>query len=90
MPPQHRLWLHDHQGGAPVPPCLGEQNPKEPISSAERRLFTGTRQCSQLLTKRQVLKGNRSVSEAHQSDRSEKYDKRRQRAVDPMIALRAE
>ena len=64
MPPQHRRWLHDHQGGAPPPPRVGEQDPKEPICWAELRAFTDTRQRGQLLTKPQVLKGNRSVSSA--------------------------
>lgn len=77
MPPQHRLWLHDHHGGTPLPPRAGEHDPKEAISWAELRAFTDTPQCSQLLTKRQVLKGDRSVSAAHQSDQSEEYDKRR-------------
>jgi hypothetical protein len=80
MPPQHRCWLHDHQGGAPLPPRVGEQDPKEPIRRAELRAFTDTRQRGQLLTKRQVLKGNRSVSAADQTDRSEQYDKRCQHA----------
>ena len=80
MPPQHRCWLHDHQGGAPLPPRVGEQYPKEPISWVELRAFTDTRQRGQLLTKRQVLKGNRSVSAADQTDRSEDYDRRCQHA----------
>jgi hypothetical protein len=70
--------VHDHQGGPPLPPPFGEHDPKEAISWAELRAFMGTRQCSQLLTKRQVLKGHRSVSAAHQSDRSEENDQRRQ------------
>jgi hypothetical protein len=81
MPPQHRLWLHNDQRGAPLPPSVGEEDPKEPISWAELWAVASTRQCGELLTKRQVLKGNRFVSAAHQADRSEEYDKRRQHAA---------
>jgi len=66
--------------GAPLPPRVGEKDPKEPISGAELRALTDTRQSGQLLTKRQVLKGNRSVSAADQAARSEEYDKRCQHA----------
>jgi hypothetical protein len=31
MPPQHGLGLHDDQGGAPVPPGVGEAYPEESI-----------------------------------------------------------
>jgi hypothetical protein len=55
VPPQDRLWLNDHQGGAPFPPRFGEHDPKEAISWAELRAFTGTRQRRQLLSKREVL-----------------------------------
>jgi len=44
MPPQHRLGLHDHQGGTPLSPHGGEQNPKEAIRWTELRPFTGPRQ----------------------------------------------
>ena len=81
MPPEHRLRLHDHQGGAPLPPRGGEQDPKQAIRWAALRALAGTCQDGQLLTKRQVLKGDRSVSAAHQADRSEENDKRRQHAL---------
>jgi hypothetical protein len=76
IPPKHRCWLHDNQGGVPLPPRVGEQDPKEPITWAELRACRDARQSGQLLTKRQVLKGNRSVSAADQADRAEEYDKR--------------
>ena len=81
MPPQHRVGLNDQQRGAPLPPRAGEQDPKEPIPWPERQACTRARQHGQLLTKGKVLKGNRSVSAAHQADRSEEYDKRRQHTV---------
>jgi hypothetical protein len=44
---------------------LATDNPKEPIGWAELWTFIGTRQGGQLLTKRQVLKGNCPMSAAH-------------------------
>jgi len=35
MPPHHGVRLHDDQGGAPLPPSLGEENPKEAVPGAE-------------------------------------------------------
>jgi hypothetical protein len=80
MPSQHRRWLHDQQGCAQLPPRVDEQDPKEPISWAELRAFTDTRQRGQLSTKRHVLKGNRLVSAEDQADRWEEYKKRGQHA----------
>jgi len=67
--PQHRLRLHDDEGGAPFPPGFAEKDPKEPIGWAEPWAFAATCQCGQLLTKRKVLKGDRLVSAARQDDR---------------------
>ena len=47
---------------------------------AELRALDGARQGGQLLTKREVLKRDRPVSAADQSDRSEENDERRQHA----------
>jgi hypothetical protein len=80
MPPQHRLRLHDHQGGAPLSPPGGEQDPKEPIGWAEVRARTRSLQRGQLLTKGQVLKGDRAVSPADQPDGPKEDDERRQHA----------
>ena len=68
MPPQHGVRLHDNQGGPPLPPPFCEQDPKESIARAEPLACDGAGQYGQLLTKGQVLKRDRSVSAAHQSD----------------------
>src|SRR5450759_4467792 len=81
MPPQYRVGLNDPQRRAPLPPRAGEQDPEEPIPWTERQARPRARQHGQLLPKGQVLKGNRSVSAAHQTDRSENYDQRRQHTV---------
>ena len=81
MPAQHRLGLHDDQGGTPLPPRFGEHDPKESIAHAELWAFDGARQCGLLLTERQVLKRDRSVSAADQRERSEHDDERGQHAV---------
>jgi hypothetical protein len=81
MPPQYRVGLNDPQRRAPLPPRAGEQDPEEPIPWTERQACPRARQHGQLLPKGQVLKGNRSVSAAHQTDRSENDDQRRQHTV---------
>ena len=78
MPPQHRLGLHDHQGGTPVPPSLGEENPEESVSPAEPWPFDRSGQRGQLLPEREILERDSSVSPAERSDRSEEYDQSRQ------------
>jgi hypothetical protein len=78
MPPQDRLGLHDHQGGTPVPPSLGEENPEESVSPAELWPFDRSGQRDQLLPEREILERDSPVSPAEQSDRSEEYDQRRQ------------
>jgi hypothetical protein len=81
MPPHDGVRLHDHQRGAPLMPTLCEQDPKESITCAKLRALTSPREGGQLLPKRQVLKSNRSMSPAHQADRSEEYDQRCQHAI---------
>jgi hypothetical protein len=78
MPPQHRLGLHDHQGGTPVAPSLGEEDPEESVSPAELWAFDRSGQCRHLLPEREILERDSPVPSAEQSDRSEEYDQRRQ------------
>ena len=74
MPPQHRVRLYDHQGGTPLPPPFGEQDPKESIPPSELRAIEGARQRGQLLTEREVLERNRPVPTTRQHDRSKHHD----------------
>ena len=74
MPPHHGVGLDDDQGGAPLPPPLGEEDPKESVPRAEFWALDRTRQRGQLLTEREILERDRPVSAADQSDRSEEYE----------------
>ena len=65
---------------APVPPRLGEEDPKQSVRRAELRTFDRARQHGQLLTEREILERDGPVSAADQSDRSEEHDQRRQHA----------
>ena len=78
MPAHDRVWLDDEQGAAPLPPGLGEHDPKESVTRAKMRAFCAARQRGHLLTQREVLERDGPAPSAEQSDRSEKYDQRRQ------------
>ena len=71
MPSHDGVGPHDDQCLAPVRPRLGEQYPEDAIARAELRTFAGTPQCGQLLTERQVLKGDASMSGTEKPERSE-------------------
>ena len=57
---------------------MGEQYPKQSISMTERGTLDGTPEHGQLLPKRQVLEGDRSVSPADQRAGAEHDDDRGQ------------
>jgi hypothetical protein len=80
VPPHHSVGLHDDQGGAPLPPPLGEEDPKESVPLAELWALDRAPQHGQLLTEREILERDLLMSTADQSDRSEEYDQRRQHA----------
>jgi hypothetical protein len=64
MPAHDGVRLHNDQGGAPISPRVGEQDPEQSISVAEWGTLGGTPEHSQLLTERAVLKHHGSVSTA--------------------------
>ena len=78
MPTKHRLGLYDHQGGTPLAPSLGEEDPEESVSPAELRALDRSGQRGQLLPEREILERDSPMSPAEQSDRSEEYEQRRQ------------
>jgi hypothetical protein len=80
MPPYDRVGLHDDQGGAPLPPPFGEENPKEAVPHAELWAVDSARQYGQLLTKREIFERDCPVSAADQFHRTEEYKQRRQHA----------
>jgi hypothetical protein len=51
-PPQHRFGLHDHQGGAPLAPSFGEEDPKESLPPVEPRARDRSGHRGQLLSAR--------------------------------------
>jgi hypothetical protein len=78
MPTHDGVRVHDDQDCSPVPPRVGEQHPKQPISVAEYGTPHGKRERGQLLTECQILERDRSVSTADQRERSKRDDERRQ------------
>jgi hypothetical protein len=54
VPSDHGIGLHHDQGGAPVLPTLGEEDPKQSVRRAELRTFHRSRQHDQLLTEREI------------------------------------
>jgi hypothetical protein len=78
MPAHDRIGLDEHKGVAPVLPRVHQDDPEESVARAQLWTFDRTLQSSQLLPKRQVLKGDRSVPAADQADGSEEEDDRRQ------------
>ena len=78
MPTHDGVRVHDDQGCAPIPPRVGEQHPKQPISVAESRTPHGALEHGQLLTEGQILERDRSVSTADQRERAKRDDERSQ------------
>jgi hypothetical protein len=78
MPTDDRVGVHDEQGGAPLSPDVGQQQPKQPIAGTEwGTLHRALEQC-QLLTQRQILERDCSVSPTAQRERSKRDDERSQ------------
>jgi hypothetical protein len=81
MPTHDRVGLHDDQGSSPTLPRLGEQDPEQSIARAEVGTPDPAAENRQLLTQRQVLERDGSVSTTKQPERSKQNDKRRQHAL---------
>src|SRR5437867_396274 len=81
MPPHDRVGLHDDQGRSPILPRLGEQHPKQSISAVEEGTRGVTFEHRQLLTERQVLERDGSVSTTEQPERSKQTNKLSQHAL---------
>ena len=54
VPSDHGVGLHDDQGGAPILPTLGEEDPEQSVRRSELRTFHRSRQHGRLLTEREV------------------------------------
>src|SRR5262245_39803182 len=81
MPAEDRVWLDEDQGLSPIPPGVSEQDPKESVTRAKSWAFGSALQSGQLLTKRQVLQSNGSVTRADQADCTEEDHDRRQHGL---------
>src|SRR5215216_2518728 len=55
MPSHDGVGLDEHERGAPVPPRLGQHDPKQPISPPEMPPFTRSPQCVELMAECEVL-----------------------------------
>ena len=62
MPTDDRVGVHDEQGGAPLSPDVGQQHPKQPIAATEWGTLHRALEHRQLLTQRQILERDCSVS----------------------------
>jgi hypothetical protein len=78
VPPHDGVGPHDEHGAAPLPPGLGEEDPKESVPGAKPWAFARARQGGDLLTEGKILERDRSMSSANQSDRSKEHDECRQ------------
>src|SRR5438094_9219586 len=72
MPAHDRVWLDDEQGAAPLPPGLGEHDPKESVTRPKMLAFCAARQRVHLLTQREDLERYGPPPSACQSDGWEK------------------
>ena len=81
MPTHDRVGLHDDQGRSPIRPRLGEQDPQQSIACAELRTSDRAPENRQLLTQRDVLERDGSVSTTEQPERPKQHDKRGQQAL---------
>ena len=76
MPTHDRVGLHDDQGRSPIPPRLGEQDPKQSIARTKVRTPDRASENPQLLTQRHVLERDGPVTTTEQPERSKQNDKR--------------
>jgi hypothetical protein len=81
MPPHDGVRVHDDERCAPTSPCAREADPKQAIARANLRPLAGARQRRQLLTQRQILQCDGTVSAAEQAEQPKDHDQRRRHAV---------
>ena len=73
MPSHHGVGLDEHERRPPIPPRLGEDDPKQPISPPESRTADRAFQRVKLLAEREVLEDQFVMSATGQRQRAEEY-----------------
>lgn len=74
MPSHYGIGLDEHERRAPVPPRLGQDDPKQPISPPELWPTHCAFQRVKLLAEREVLEDQFVVSAAGQRQRADEYN----------------
>jgi hypothetical protein len=85
MPSYDGVRLDQHQGRAPVPPGVGQQNPEHPVNGPELRTLGAASHRVQLLSERNVLKDQFVMPTARQSERSDEKENHLQHATDRVM-----
>jgi hypothetical protein len=80
MPSHHGVRLDEHERGAPVPPRLGQDDPKQPVPFPQLRTRAGASQRIELLTEREVLEGQFAMSSTGQREGTDEYNHHLQHA----------
>jgi hypothetical protein len=70
MPPQHGVWLDDHQRRSPSAPHGGQQDPEDPVTVLEAGMSAGASQGMQLLPQSEVLHDHFVMLAAGERERS--------------------
>jgi len=73
MPSHHGVRLDEYERRTPVPPRLGQYDPKQAISPPELRTAARTFQSVELLAEREVLEDQFMMSAAGQHQRADEY-----------------
>jgi hypothetical protein len=73
MPSHHGVGLDEHERRAPVPPRLGQYDPKQPISPPQLRTGAWASQRVELLAEREVLEDQFVMSVAGQRQGADEY-----------------
>ena len=74
MPSHHGVGLDEHERRAPVPPRLGQYDPKQPISPPQLRTGACASQRVELLAEREVLEDQFVMSAAGQREPADEYE----------------
>lgn len=80
MPSHDGARLHEHHGGAPVPPASGQGDPKQSVARVEVRALGRALHRRQLLPQRQVLQYQFAMAAERQGQRAADHHEQLQHA----------